>query len=149
MRFVLIKKKWILFGAALFALIGIGIWYYFSPIASPTLKIENNSGNLEINMVTGEFKSKTDDGKEIEAYRWDPGTIYVPEGKQVTLTIHGVNGSEHPFRIEGTDITGTVKKGTKTVIPLKFDKEGIYRLICDTHSHHGQGVPMIAYIVVD
>ncbi|USK36071.1 cupredoxin domain-containing protein [Bacillus sp. F19] len=149
MRFVLIKKKWILVVAALVAIIGFGGWYYFNPAASPTLKMENSSGNLEINMVTGEFKSKTEDGKEIEAYRWDPGTIYVPEGKQVTLTIYGINGSEHPFRIEGTDITGVVKKGAKTVIPLKFEKEGIYRLICDTHSHHGQGVPMIAYIVVD
>ncbi|MGM0923517.1 MAG: cupredoxin domain-containing protein [Bacillota bacterium] len=149
MHFVLIKKKWILFGAALFALAGIGGWYYFNPLANPALKMENSSMNLEIHMVTGEFKSKTADGKEIEAYRWDPGTIYIPQGKQVTLNIHGVNGNEHPFRIEGTEIKGVVKKGSKTAIPLKFKEEGIYRLICDTHSHHGQGVPMVAYLVVD
>lgn len=130
-------------------LLGFGGWYYFNPITSPAAKLENDSRNLEIQMVTGEFKSKTADGKEIEAYRWDPGTIYIPQGEKVTLIINGINGTQHPFRIEGTDITGVVKKGSKTVIPLKFEEEGIYRLICDTHSQHGQGGPMIAYLIVD
>lgn len=149
MRFVFIEKRWIFLGLALFVLLGFGGWYYFNPIPAPAAKIENGSKNLEIHMVTGEFKSKTSDGKEIEAYRWDPGTIYIPQGENVTVTIHGINGSEHPFRIEGTDISGVVKKDSKTVIPLKFEEEGIYRLICDTHSHQGQGVPMIAYLIVD
>ena len=43
-----------------------------------------------IHMLAVEFKGKTEDGKEIEAYRWDPGTVFVPEGKEVTLSIYGV-----------------------------------------------------------
>nr|WP_260471989.1 cupredoxin domain-containing protein [Bacillus sp. HMF5848] len=102
-----------------------------------------------INLVTGEFKSKTSDGKEIEAYRWDPGTIFVGEGEPVQISIFGVNGDQHPFYIEGTDIEGVVKKGQETIIDVTFDKEGIYRLICKTHPDINSNGPMIAYIVVD
>lgn len=100
-------------------------------------------------MVTGEFKSTTEDGQEIEAYRWDPGTIYVPKDESVTLSIWGVNGKEHPFYIEGTNIKGIVKKGKETVLDLRFNKEGVYRLICTAHSDVHHNGPMIAYIVVD
>ncbi|RSD26317.1 hypothetical protein EJA10_15245 [Mesobacillus subterraneus] len=100
-------------------------------------------------MVTGEFKSTTDDGKEIEAYRWDPGTIFLEKGEKVRLKILGINGKEHPFIIEGTDIKGVVKKGEETVVPLQFDMEGTYRLICLTHPDKENNGPMIAYIVVD
>jgi hypothetical protein len=50
-------------------------------------------------MVTGEFKSKGDNRKEIEAYRWDPGTIYVPKDEPIKISIYGVKGKEHPFYI--------------------------------------------------
>ena len=63
--------------------------------------------------------------------------------------IYGVNGVEHPFNIEGTDISGVVKKGEETVIPLHFTKEGTYRLICHTHQSTEHNGPMIAYIIVD
>lgn len=102
-----------------------------------------------IHMVTGEFKAKTKDGKEIEAYRWDPGTIFVPKGKEVTLSIYGVNGELHPFYIEGTSIKGNVKKGEETRVKVKFDKEGIYRIVCTAHETIEQNGPMIGYIVVD
>jgi heme/copper-type cytochrome/quinol oxidase subunit 2 len=148
MQFVFIKKKWLFYALAFIVFI-ISCWYYLSSQSTSTASMEKSNANLEIHMVTGEFSSKTEDGKVIEAYRWDPGTIYVPQDENVTLVIHGVNGSEHPFHIEGTDIKGVVKKGQETVIPIKFKEEGIYRLICDTHGHHGQDIPMIAYIVVD
>lgn len=147
MRLVLIKKKWLLFG-----LIGLAIglsWYMFKPEAIETVKNVPTDEEFVINMVTGEFKSKTSDGKEIEAYRWDPGTIYVPKGKNVKLSIYGVNGKEHPFIIEGTKIEGTVKKGKETIVNLRFNKEGIYRLICLTHPDIEHNGPMIAYIVVE
>lgn len=147
MRFVFIRKKWLIFTVA--ALL-VGSIYYFSKDAVPTFQNSRESGSdIVINMVTGEFTTTTADGKKLEAYRWDPGTIVIPQDEDVTLSIFGVNGEEHPFYIEGTDIKGTVKKGEETVIPLHFKEEGTYRLICDTHSHDGQQVPMIAYIVVD
>ncbi|PYI51663.1 hypothetical protein DLM86_24640 [Paenibacillus flagellatus] len=102
-----------------------------------------------VHLVTGEFKSTTEDGKEIEAYRWDPGTVYVNKGEKVKLSILGVNGASHPFIIEGLGIKGEVKKGRETVVSFKADKEGIYRIICLTHPDMAQNGPMIGYIVVD
>ncbi|MGM7724619.1 cupredoxin domain-containing protein [uncultured Metabacillus sp.] len=147
MKFVIIKRKWLLL---VVAAIVVGGLYYYTNDAIPTFNDSQEQGSeLVINMVTGEFTSTTADGKKIEAYRFDPGTIVIPKDKDVTLSIFGVNGEEHPFYIEGTDIKGTVKKGEETIVPLHFKKEGTYRLVCDTHSHAGHGVPMIATIVVD
>ncbi|RWZ59127.1 hypothetical protein EQV77_07380 [Halobacillus fulvus] len=100
-------------------------------------------------MVTGEFKAQLPDAQEIEAYRWDPGTIFVEKDEKVQLNIYGVNGQEHPFYIEGTDVKGVVKQGKETLVDVSFDKEGVYRLICTTHPDKASNGPMIAYIVVD
>ncbi|CAG7646211.1 cupredoxin domain-containing protein [Paenibacillus allorhizosphaerae] len=102
-----------------------------------------------IHLVTGEFKSTGPDGKEIEAYRWDPGTVYVKKGENIRLSIYGVNGASHPFIIDGLNIKGEVKKGQETIVSFRADKPGIYRIICLTHpdiAHHG---PMVGYLVVD
>ncbi|TVY06851.1 cupredoxin domain-containing protein [Paenibacillus cremeus] len=102
-----------------------------------------------INLVTGEFKTTDATGQELEAYRWDPGTIYVKKGEHIRLSIYGVNGASHPFIIEGLGIKGEVKKGQETVVQFHADKPGIYRIICLVHpdiAHHG---PMIGYLVVD
>lgn len=148
MNTIVIRKKWVLLGL-IALLIGFGASYYLQAKVVPAFEQAPVEKNMMINMVTGEFKSKLNNGKEIEAYRWDPGTIFVPEGENVKLSIYGVNGDEHPFIIEGTDIKGTVKKGEETIITLKFDKEGIYRLICLKHPDIEHNGPMIAYIVVD
>lgn len=100
-------------------------------------------------MVTGEFKSMTADGKTIEAYRFDPGTIYVKKGEHVQLRIYGVNGDSHPFFIEGTDLSGVIQKGNETVISFAAKKKGIYRIICSTHQDTDHMGPMIGYIIVD
>jgi plastocyanin len=156
MIFVIIKKKWIwlLF---LCLTVAASTMYFYNQETLPVLKHEvleqtqpqASANEFVINMVTGEFKSKTKDGREIEAYRWDPGTIHVPEGEKVRFNIYGVNGEEHPFIIEGTKIKGVVKKGKETIFTARFDKEGIYRLICLTHGDIEHNGPMIAYIVVD
>lgn len=147
MKFIIIKRRWLFL---VLAAILVGSLYFYTNDAIPTFENSQEKGNeLVINMVTGEFTSTTSDGKKIEAYRFDPGTISIPNNQDVTLSIFGVNGNEHPFYIEGTDIQGTVKKGEETIVPLHFKEEGTYRLICDTHTHHDNGVPMIAYIVVD
>ncbi|WP_079509353.1 cupredoxin domain-containing protein [Mesobacillus jeotgali] len=149
MHFFVFKKRTIyFFGLIVFLAIIGSIWVNLKPDATPA--IGGQTGQIrEIHMVTGEFKSTTDDGKEIEAYRWDPGTIFLEKGEKVRLKIRGINGKEHPFIIEGTDIKGVIKKGEETVVPLQFDKEGTYRLICLTHPSAEQNGPMIAYIVVD
>ncbi|HWO98923.1 MAG TPA: cupredoxin domain-containing protein [Bacillus sp. (in: firmicutes)] len=147
MKIVYIQKKWFVLLAICIGL-SASAWYVAKPAAIQTA-MPTDAKEFVINMVTGEFKSTTEDGKEIEAYRWDPGTIYIPKDQPVKLSIYGVNGKEHPFHIEGTDIKGIVKKGQETVLDLRFSKEGIYRLICETHPTIEHNGPMIAYIVVD
>ncbi|EXX84873.1 hypothetical protein BG53_10220 [Paenibacillus darwinianus] len=106
------------------------------------------SGQLVFQLVTGEFKSVGTDGKEIEAYRWDPGTIIVPRGETVQLNITGVNGASHPFVIEGLGVRDEVKKGQTTIVTFVAKKPGIYPIICLTHTVPAQGGPMVGYIVV-
>ncbi len=149
LNFLVIKGKFIWRLLAIAVVIGAAtIWYSFQSDAIPAM--QNKAEKIrEIHLITNELKTTTEDGKEIEIYRWDPGTIYVKKGEKVNLKLFGVYGKEHPFIIEGTNIQGTVKKGEETVIPVQFEKEGVYRLICVTHldyDHHG---PMIAHIIVE
>jgi heme/copper-type cytochrome/quinol oxidase subunit 2 len=146
---VFIEKKWLLLFLSICICLLVGGWFMTRPEAVETTGTSTASKKFAINMVTGEFKTTRDDGKRIEAYRWDPGTIYLPKGESVTLSIYGVNGKEHPFYIEGTDIKGTVKKGKETVLNLRFKKEGVYRIICTAHHNIKNNGPMIAYLVVD
>jgi plastocyanin len=149
MSFLAIKKETLLLFSAVIVIAVISAWFLEKKGDSEVFNQVSDDSIREIDMITAEFKTKTKDGKEIVAYRWDPGTISLEKGEKVNLYITGVNGENHPFYIEGTDIKGTVKKGGKTVVPLQFEKEGTYRLICETHAHRDHSVPMIAYIVVD
>lgn len=149
MHFFVLKKRNIYFlGVIVFLAIIGSLWLSMKSDATPTIGGQSEQVR-EIHMVTGEFKSTTEDGKEIEAYRWDPGTIVLEKGEKVLLKILGVNGKEHPFIIEGTELKGVVKKGEETEVPLQFEKEGTYRLICLSHPSAEHNGPMIAYIVVD
>ncbi|MBU9713613.1 hypothetical protein [Evansella tamaricis] len=154
MRFIVLKRKTVI-GFLVFGLALVSVWVssnMFSndiPAFSTGAEGEATNDIREIHMVTGEFKTKTEDGKEIESYRWDPGTIFLEAGEKVNLVLYGVNGKEHPFKIEGTDISGNVKKGEETIVPIQFEEEGIYRLICVTHADKDHNGPMIAYIIVD
>lgn len=148
--FLTVRKKYIgMFLLVCVAIIAAWVIVKIQPSAIPSLKTDDQGKVRTIQLVTGEFKSTTPDGKEIEAYRWDPGTIFINKGEKVRLSIYGVNGKEHPFSIEGTNIKGTVKKGEETIVPLQFKKEGVYRLICHMHPDIAHNGPMIAYIVVD
>jgi len=152
LKFLVVKRKtigaFIVFGLAL-----VSVWvssYFFTSDVVPALGNKSSDEEIRvIHMVTGEFSTTTKDGKKIEAYRWDPGTIFLKKDEKVNLSIYGVNGHEHPYIVEGTNLKGTVKKGEETIIPLQFDREGIYRLICVTHPNKDSDGPMIAYIVVD
>ncbi|QED47865.1 cupredoxin domain-containing protein [Cytobacillus dafuensis] len=150
MPFLVVKKRAIIMFLVLFlAIASASIWLLAKNNSVTVFSQESNDEVREIHMVTGEFKAKLPNGREIESYRWDPGTIFVEKSEKVNLVISGVNGAEHPFSIEGTEIKGVVKKGEDTIVPLQFKKEGVYRLICHTHYGKEQNGPMIAYIVVD
>lgn len=150
MNFFVITRKSIMkvVVVALFIMAAF-IWYSFQAKVIPAYNAVGSEKVREIYMVTSEFSTTLEDGSEMEVYRWDPGTIYLKAGEKVNLKIIGVNGKEHPFIIEGTDIQGTVKKGKETVIPLQFNEPGIYRLICISHQDPKTNGPMIADIVVD
>ena len=148
MRLLVIKKQHLFLAAAFVCIVAaVGLWLSNVSLYKPAASIE--SEKREIHLVTGEFSTTIEDGKKLEAYRWDPGTIIIEKNEKVDLIIHGINGMEHPFIIEGTDIEGVVQKGKETIVPLRFKKEGVYRLICTVHDANNSGAPMIAYIVVD
>lgn len=140
------KKHLLLSGALLLLLVGALLFFNREKVLPANDMVK---GPRIIHMVTGEFKTKTADGGEIEAYRWDPGTIFVRQGELVTLDIYGVNGDNHPFIIEGLDVKGEVNKGKETLITFRPEEEGIYRIICLTHPDITHSGPMIGYIVVD
>ncbi|WP_071395200.1 hypothetical protein [Bacillus tuaregi] len=151
MKLVIIKKR-LLWYCIIFMVIlaSAGGWFFINQENEAVFKQEDHQDKIrEIHLVTGEFSAKLPDNTKIEVYRWDPGTIFMEVGEKVHLSILGVNGKEHPFIIENTDIKGSVKKGEETIVPLQFQKEGIYRLICLSHSDKNHEGPMIAYIVVD
>jgi plastocyanin len=150
MKFMVFKKETLIFFLAIgFMLVTISAWFILKAGDTTVFNQQSSAQAREIHMVTGEFKTTLKNGKEIEAYRWDPGTVVVQKGEKVRLIISGINGEKHPFYIEGTQIKGTVTKGQETIVPLQFDKEGTYRLICQTHASRASNGPMIAYIVVD
>ncbi|MEH7108411.1 cupredoxin domain-containing protein [Bacillus sp. JJ1764] len=150
MKFLVLKKETFLFFLTVgLMLVVISAWFMLKAGDATVFNQQSKQSIREIHMVTAEFKTKMNNGKEMEAYRWDPGTIFLQKDEKVRLYISGINGEKHPFYIEGTDIKGTVEKGKETIVPLQFEKEGTYRLICKIHSNREHNGPMIAYIVVD
>lgn len=150
MKFLVVKKDTLVFILAVgVMLVTISAWFMLKAGDAAVFNQQSEGKIREIHVVTVEYKSKMKNGKEIEAYRWDPGTISIGKGEKVELRISGINGEEHPFYIEGTDIKGKVKKGEETIVPLTFKKEGTYRLICEVHSSREHNGPMIADIIVD
>jgi plastocyanin len=150
MKFMVLKKDTLVFIlVTAFLLVTISAWFLLKAGDTAVFNQVQNGNIREIHMVTAEFKTTTKDGKQMEAYRWDPGTVFVEKDEKINLFISGINGEEHPFYIEGTDIKGTVKKGQETQVSLQFGAEGTYRLICEVHGDRENNGPMIAYIVVD
>lgn len=143
----IIKRKHLYLTAAVLLLLLSGVLYLNRGKIIPTLA--EPTAERTIHMVVGEFKSTTKDGKTIESYRWDSGTIPVQKGERIKLSIYGVNGESHPFLIEGLNISGEVQKGKETVVHFTANQEGTYRLICMTHADIAHNGPMIGYIVVD
>ncbi|MEW9033617.1 MAG: cupredoxin domain-containing protein [Planifilum fimeticola] len=98
-------------------------------------------------LITVEYKSEVN-GREIEAYRWDPGSIVVNKGDRVNLVLHGIHGKTHNFSLSEFGVSGVVRKGEKTRVSFLADKPGTYQLICHDHAAAENNGPMIAYITV-
>ncbi|NOV04686.1 cupredoxin domain-containing protein [Paenibacillus planticolens] len=143
----IVKRKHFYRAAIVLLLLLSGVLYLNRGKIVPTLA--EPASERTIHMVVGEFKSTTKDGKTIEAYRWDPGTVLIQKGERIKLSIYGVNGDSHPFLIEGLNISGEVKKGKETVVHFTAEQEGTYRIICMTHADIAHSGPMIGYLVVD
>lgn len=146
-KVILIRKtslQWAIIGAVLVVLAGAYIGWRQSRAAS----VPASAQPRVIHLVTGEFSATLDNGKKIEVYRWDPGTIFVRKGEQVELRISGINGQSHPFVIEGLGITGEVRKGKTAVVRFRAEKSGTYPIVCQTHTDAHSGGPMVGYIVV-
>jgi heme/copper-type cytochrome/quinol oxidase subunit 2 len=149
-RIVVFRRKQLVLFTGICVLVVAALFYLYRGDEAKSVAATTKVGGARtIHMVTGEFATKLPDGKEIEAYRWDPGTIFVEKGERIKLSIYGVNGDIHPFVIEGLNIKGEVKKGEETVVEFKADKEGVYRIICLSHPDMAHEGPMIGYIVVD
>lgn len=150
MKFLVFKKETFIFFLAIGVMLtAVAAWFVLKAGDTAVFNQQSDENIREIHMVTAEFKTTMKNGKQLEAYRWDPGTISLDKGERVHLFISGINGEQHPFYIEGTNIKGTVKKGEETIVTLQFKEEGTYRLICEAHSSRDHNGPMIAYIVVD
>lgn len=112
-----------------------------APKAAPTL--------IEFEMVTGEWEYESPDGTTvIEAYRWDPATLVVPQGSTVRLKIYGVKGSLHTLSIPAFEITAQVRRGELTVVEFVANKTGIFPILCLNHPDTEHQGPMIGYLIV-
>ncbi|MFC4548511.1 cupredoxin domain-containing protein [Paenactinomyces guangxiensis] len=85
---------------------------------------------------------------EVEAYRWDPGTIVVQKGESIRLHLHGLHGKVHRFSSPGLNIKGMVKKGEITTVTFQPNRNGTFELICHDHLTPETHGPMIGYITV-
>ena len=94
--------------------------------AFPAAKVPDGGGYV--------LKDPKDGKWETSTYRFEPGTIVVYQGDDVELQIWGVNGADHPSKIEGYDKTFNVKRGQLTTLSFKADKAGVFRILCDVHS---------------
>ncbi|WP_157075903.1 cupredoxin domain-containing protein [Neobacillus fumarioli] len=150
MKLLVFTKETLLFFIAIGVMLAsISAWFMLKAGDVAVFNQPASKNVPEFHMVTAEFKTKMKNGKEIEVYRWNPGTIVINHGEKVKLYISGINGGDHPFYIEGTDIKGIVKKGEETVVPLQINKPGTYQLVCEAHADRQHNGPMIAYIVVN
>jgi plastocyanin len=150
MKIIMIDKlKFILLYVIAIVGLLIGIKGMFFSADTEALKTIGEKTVKEFQIVTGEFKSKSADGKsEIEVYRWDPGTIVVNKGDRVRLRLYGVNGAQHSFKIPSFQVTGEVKRGQETIVEFTADQAGTHLLICTTHPDSKNEGPMIGYITV-
>ncbi|MBW5449410.1 hypothetical protein GE107_25620 [Cohnella sp. CFH 77786] len=142
------RKKMQLYALLAVAVILAGAyvgWQQSKPASAPSAVSE---APQVFQLVTGEFRATSSSGKELESYRWDPGTIVVQKNRPVELRISGINGQSHPFVIEGLNVKGVVNKGKTAIVRFTPTEAGIYPIVCQTHDVPANGGPMVGYLVV-
>lgn len=145
-KIVILSRKKIQFYTIMAVVVILAGAYIGWQQTKPALAPANDSTQV-IQLVTGEFTA-TLDGKKLESYRFDPGTVVVNKGQPVELRISGINGQSHPFVIEGLGISGEVHKGKTTIVKFTPKEAGVYSIICQTHSEPNSSGPMVGYLVV-
>ncbi|MFS0727105.1 cupredoxin domain-containing protein [Paenibacillus sp. 1P07SE] len=144
--FVVGRKQLRLLGLAVLLILLVAVFLKWNQAQTVT---SNADAERIFHLVTVEYKTTLNDGKELEVYRWDPGSIRVNRGEHVQLHITGINGQSHPFVIEGLGIKGEVRKGETTIVDFKAERAGTYPILCLTHTASTQLSPMVAYIEVN
>lgn len=124
-------------------------WFGGKTVIEEVEEVSSNETQREktFHLVTTEYKAKHH-GKEVEVYRWNPGTLVVQEGDQVNLILHGLNGKEHHYSLKEFGIQGTLKKGEQAKVRFTADRPGTYKLLCHNHHSVDASGPMVAYITV-
>lgn len=145
-KIVILSRKKIQFYTIMAVVVILAGAYIGWQQTKPALAPANDSTQV-IQLVTGEFTA-TLDGKKLESYRFDPGTVVVNKGQPVELRISGINGQSHLFVIEGLGISGEVHKGKTTIVKFTPKEAGVYSIICQTHSEPNSSGPMVGYLVV-
>ncbi|EGK13588.1 cupredoxin domain-containing protein [Kroppenstedtia eburnea] len=149
------SRQWLYLSIA-FALVLIAIlallpmpWFDGKTTLQEVEEVSSTSTPEErtFHLVTTEYKAQLD-GKEIEVYRWNPGSLVVREGDRVHLVLHGIHGKSHRFSLKEFGIEGTVNKGKQTKVSFTADRPGTYELICHDHLTPQSHGPMVAYITV-
>ncbi|MCY9578921.1 cupredoxin domain-containing protein [Paenibacillus alvei] len=148
-RFWIVSRKQLRIGAIVFSaiLVAAAFWRYESVRSEQAVEAGPQSTRI-VHMVTGEVKSKLENGSEIEMYQFIPGTVHAKVGERVELRIRGGNGIKHDFEIESMNLKGSIEKDKETVITFTA-KEGVHRIVCLTHPDMKHEGPMVGYIVVD
>lgn len=133
--FVVSKRQlrhWLLIGLMALGTLGAAWYWGYSEAKTTSGSMAPQGEARTIHLVTGEFKSTDANGKTIEAYRWDPGTIHVKQGEPINLSIFGVNGTNHPFMLS---LTFNIWPRCRGPVRLRSSWPGT--CICPT-SAHGQ-----------
>jgi hypothetical protein len=71
------KRSIILFFIISLTILSASLWFFIKSPDVPVINANSINNVRDIHLVTGEFQTKTTNGKVIEAYRWDPGTIFL------------------------------------------------------------------------
>jgi plastocyanin len=148
-RIFILKRSSIILAMSLVMLVLGGGGYLYQHRGSIPVFEAKGDNHKEFTIITTEFKSKTDDGKVLEVYRFDPGTIVVKQGDQVTLKFIGVQGNLHPYEIKGLGVKGEIKKGRESTVTFVAQKKGMFPIICQIHTELANNGPMIGYLIVD
>ncbi|RKP45815.1 hypothetical protein D7Z26_25020 [Cohnella endophytica] len=147
-KIVILNRKKIQLYTVIAAVVILAGAYIGWQQTKPTVATAGDSSTQILQMVTGEFTAKLDNGKQIESYQFSPSSVYAKKNQPVELRISGVNGQSHPFVIEGLNISAVIHKGKTTVVKFTPKEAGVYTILCQTHDNPQDGGPMVGYLFV-